>query len=115
MTKVMKHGAWLAHKKNFVFFVIKYAKAGVLFKKEKLVFLFDYITKRRLKDRKGYCNMCGACCKGCPFLAVSNKCSVYEKRSKLTCDIDFPISPYQLEMFREKLGDKTICTYYWDV
>ena len=54
--------------------------------------------------RKGRCNMCGTCCKGCNQLGADNKCKIYKRR--WWCEINFPIN-------RQQLKTQPDCGFYW--
>jgi len=76
------------------------------------MYIWDVLSKRQLKNRRGACTLCGACCKGCSSLIEKNGvriCSIYRRRT--WCDVYFPISPEQLE-FVIKLHNID-CGYYF--
>ena len=81
-----------------------------LWKMGSLTYAIDFITLRRLKDRKGQCHRCGRCCgtrKRCVFLGTDNLCVVYKTRDRDApwCFKGCPYSP---------IGLSPGCGYYWE-
>lgn len=77
-------------------------------------YVSDVLFARYKKTRRGACNMCGACCKGCSDLVVISDgkkiCSIYKRRD--WCDVYFPATKQQLE-FVTKLHNLH-CGFYFD-
>jgi len=78
-------------------------------------YVWDLLSGRQLKNRKGECKMCGGCCYNCPELYNENGkmlCKIYTRRE--WCDIYFPMSPLDLE--RVKSDFKVAkCGFEFDV
>ena len=82
-----------------------------LWKMRSLEYAVDFITHRRLKDRKGECLKCGKCCgtkRKCEWLRKDNTCSLYYVKSMSAlapwCFKECPYSPLALVEG---------CGYYW--
>lgn len=78
-------------------------------------YVWDLISKRYFKYRKGECKYCGGCCAGCPQLKeVKGKmlCKIYKRRE--WCDIHFPISPFDLEFYKTNFNFDN-CGYNFDL
>lgn len=76
-------------------------------------YIWDVISKRHLKYRKGECKCCGSCCGSCLQLMESNGkklCKIYTRREG--CDVYFPISKCQLEYITQMHNLK--CGFYFD-
>jgi len=70
------------------------------------------IMKKSLSLRRGECNHCGVCCKGCPNLLKNNDCKFWYRGN---CDnqcLMFPVFPYQIEFNSEDVRNN--CGYYWE-
>jgi len=76
-----------------------------------LHFCSGYVSSK-IKERKGYCSMCGDCCGNeslrCIQLKKNRRCSVYEERPA-SCRL-FPIDE---RMKKWMLGKNNRCTFYW--
>jgi hypothetical protein len=69
----------------------------------------NYIEKK-LKKRKGKCKKCGKCCGNCKFLdKKTGLCLVYNKRSKVFCYQNFPLSKLD-----QKVWGVKNCGYKFD-
>lgn len=59
----------------------------------------DYI-KKKIEKRKGKCNRCGECCKGCKYFKL-NMCTVYNNRPWF-CYKEFPLDKFDIWVFGVK-------------
>jgi hypothetical protein len=66
----------------------------------------DFLDKK-LRKRKGFCNKCGDCCKGCKYLK-DKKCIVYNNRPWF-CYKEFP-----LDRLDQKIWGVKNCSYWFE-
>ncbi|MDD3013810.1 MAG: hypothetical protein PHC34_08925 [Candidatus Gastranaerophilales bacterium] len=77
-------------------------------------YVWDILSGRYEKYRKGSCSNCGECCRECTSLIEENGkklCKIYKRRD--WCDIYFPVSPQQQKYLSEKWNLN--CGYYFEM